>query len=157
SLAGFGDLARLLSRVKEHPSFAALIPHLRILNDGEVRQTTTSPASDQVANKLFELYVGCLALRCGTDVTLDDPSSSRGDTPDVIATFGPMRWGIACKVLHGSHPQSILNLVASGLEQIERSDVDTGLVIVNLKNRIDHNFYWPPPEVAATGEARPLV
>lgn len=154
SLAGFGDLARLLLRVKDHPSFEALLPHLRMLNDGEVRQTTSSPASDQVANKLFELYVACLAMRCGMDVSLDDPCNSQGNNPDVIATFAETRWGIACKVLHGTHSQSILNLVASGLDQIDRSDVTTGLVIVNLKNRIDHNFYWPPTEFTDTGEAR---
>lgn len=154
SLAGFGDLARLVLRVKDHPSFEAVLPHLRILNDGEVRQTTKSPASDQVANKLFELYVGCLAMRCGTQVTLDDPSDSRGDNPDVLVTFGKTRWGLACKVLHGTHPQSILNLVASGVDQIERSDATTGLVIVDLKNRIDHNYYWPLTEFDESGEAR---
>src|SRR5689334_9030643 len=49
SLAGFGGLARLVLRVQEHPSFPALLPHLRLLNDGEVRQTAWSPATDQVA------------------------------------------------------------------------------------------------------------
>ena len=154
SLAGFGDLARLVLRVKDHPSFEALLPHLRMLNDGEVRQTTWSPASDQVANKLFELYVGCLAMRCGTNIKLDDPFESHGDTPDVLATFGQLRWGIACKVVHGTHPQSVLNLVASGIDQIDRSEATTGLVIVSLKNRIDHNYYWPPTEFDHTGEAR---
>jgi hypothetical protein len=41
-------------------------------------------------------------------VQLDDPVNSAGDNPDVIAMFDGIRWGIACKVLHGSHPQSIL-------------------------------------------------
>lgn len=154
SLAGLGDLARVVLRVKDHPSFGALLPHLRMLNDGEVRQTTNSPASDQVANKLFELYVGCLAMWCGSDVMLDDPHGSRGDNPDVMATFGRARWGIACKVLHGNHPQSILNLVASGVDQIDRSDAATGIVIVNLKNWIDHNYYWPATEFTEAGEAR---
>src|SRR5690348_10083838 len=62
--------------------------------------------------------------------------------------------GIACKVVHGAHPQAILSLVASGLDQIDRSNAETGLVIVNLKNRIDHSYYWPPTEFSETGEAR---
>lgn len=144
SLSGFGNLARLVLSVEGHASFPELLPHLRILNDGEVRQTARSPASDQVANKLFELYIACIAMRCGVDVCLDNPQQSQGNNPDVLATFNGVRWGIACKVLHGAHPQTILDLVASGVEQIDRSEAATGIVMVNLKNWINHDYYWPP-------------
>lgn len=154
SLAGFGDLARLVLGVEGHPSFPALLPHLRLLNHGEVLQTSKSLATDQVANKLFELYIGCLAMRCGHSVLLDNPLHSAGDNPDIIATFDDVRWGIACKVLHGNHQQSILNLLDSGLQQIERSSASTGVVIINLKNRIDHDYYWPTTVFSMDGQAQ---
>jgi hypothetical protein len=151
SLAGFGDLARLVLSVSNSESFQALLPHLRLLNDGQILQNIPSRASDQIANKLFELYVACLAMRCGTNVTLDDPSRSDGSNPDVLCTFGGIRWGIACKVVHGASPQSLLDLIEGGLDQIDRSPASTGVVIVNLKNRIDHDFYWPPTTIDANG------
>lgn len=144
SFAGLADLTKLLLAVDGHPSFDALLPHLRLLNDGRVLLNDPAPATDQVANKLFELYIGALSMLCGSDVSLDDPVSASGLNPDVLASFNGDAWGIACKVLHGSHPQTLIDLIESGLDQIDRSPATTGAVVVNVKNRINHDRYWPP-------------
>src|SRR5207249_1641227 len=105
TLVGVHELATLILASETFPSFHALIPHLKLLNDGSALQNIPSPGRDQATNKLFELFVGSLAVQCGSDVLMDDPFKSSGDNPDVIATLGGRRWGLACKVLHGDSPE----------------------------------------------------
>ena len=96
TLIGVYEIATLLLAVQHSPQFSALVPHLRLLNDGAVLQNQPSPGRDDATNKLFELYMGAVALQCGEGVVLDDPTSSKGDNPDVLVTLGGRRWGIAC-------------------------------------------------------------
>jgi len=37
----------------------------------------------------------------------------------------------------------LLERVREGVDQIEKADVDHGIVIVNLKNLIPHDIIWP--------------
>jgi len=114
-----------------------------LLNVGEVSQSRPVSATDQASNKIFELLAGCFAMRCGTNVSLDDPDHSRGDNPDVLATIRGRQWGIACKVLHSVNPKTILDNIVEGLRQIRTSTAETGFVFLNLKNVLDHAKYWP--------------
>jgi len=58
-------------------------------------------------------------------------------------SFENRRWGIACKVLHSPQIQSIIDNVIKGLEQIEKSESDTGFVLISLRNIIDYDDFWP--------------
>jgi hypothetical protein len=86
TLIGVYDLATLILEAEQSPSFPALVPHLRLLNEGSILQNAPSPGSDQAADKIFELFVATLAIQCGTDIEVDDPVSSRGDGGGVTAS-----------------------------------------------------------------------
>lgn len=142
-LVGLTELAALILGASSHPSFPALLKHLHLLNAGSAIQNTRSMSTDQATNKVFELFCATLAMRCGIDVLLDDPESSEGDNPDVLFTIDDRRWGVACKVLHSPHPQTFVDRLSEGIAQIERSEASIGIVVVNLKNLIHHDEYWP--------------
>lgn len=146
---GFSDLAAAaelgvqLLAVQHHPDFDKLVPHLRLLDKGEASQATKAGHGDQAANKIFELLAACYSMRCGSDVDLDDPDkSSGGKNPDVLVTMAGQRWGVACKVLHSLHPESIVENVRKGLDQIDASPAETGFLFFNLKNVVNRERYW---------------
>jgi hypothetical protein len=141
-LMGVAEFARALLSVREHPEFGKLVRHLRLLNNATAIQNTPSPTTDQATNKLFELFVAAAILPCGNDIDLDDPNNADGTNPDVLITVGARRWGIACKVVHSQHPLTLFGNIEKGVDQIEASNADTGIVIVNLKNVIDREHYW---------------
>lgn len=143
TLIGVYELASLLLAVRRSPGFAALVPHLHLLNEGAALQNKPSAGSDQATNKIFELYMGAAAIQCGTDPALDDPEHSNGRNPDVLFTAGGKRWGIACKVLHGRHPQGFVDNLTKGLDQIDASEAEVGVVAFNLKNVLAHDEVWP--------------
>jgi hypothetical protein len=151
TLVGVHELASYILEVKESSSFPSLLPHLRLLNDGASLQNVPSGAGDQATNKLFELFVATLAIQCGSNVTLDDPYTATGDNPDVLATLGRRRWGIACKTLHGVHPEGFMRNLEKGLDQIENSPAEIGVVIFNLKNVLPHDRIWPLAPIPDSG------
>jgi hypothetical protein len=143
-MVGLFDLLVKLVSCEGHPSFPQLGPHLRLLNEGNPLQSVTTSVLDQENNKLFELYVAALCVGIPADnVVLDDPNSSRGDNPDVLATYGGTRWGLACKALHSSAPKTIMDNIRKAIDQIERSDADTGFPVLSAKNIIAHDEIWP--------------
>jgi len=142
-LIGLTELGALLAAVRNHPDFDALLPHLRLLNDGTSLQNIPSPQRDSASNLLFELFTALLIMPSGSEVVLDDPRHSTGSNPDVLATIDRRRWGFACKVIHSSHPEAFIARLEEGLVQLERSEAELGVVFFNLKNVIDHERYWP--------------
>jgi len=142
---GILNLMQLILAHAEHPSFDALLPHLRLLSEGAACQTKAAPATDSVSNKLFELRLALACIRTGTDLILDDPvRSSGGKNPDIMCRMRDGRiWGFACKVIHGKAPMSLFQLLESGTNQIERSIADVGLVVTSLKNRLPHEGLFP--------------
>ena len=143
TLIGVHEFASLLLKVQNNSQFQVLLPHLRLLNGGEALQNSRSLTSDQATNKLFELYMGAVALQCGRDLELDDPVSSRGHNPDVLITIDGRRWGIACKVLHSKHPQTFADNLTEGIRQIDESEAEVGVVAFNVKNILSHDEIWP--------------
>lgn len=152
ALAGVYELSSLILSTRAHPSFSQLLPHLRLLNDGSALQNTKSRGNDDSSNKLFELLVACLAMQLSEDVELDDPKASTGRNPDVLASIGEQRWGFACKVLHSTHPEGFLDHLRKGIDQIERSPAEVGIVVFSLKNVLPHDDLWPlVPDSSGTG------
>jgi hypothetical protein len=143
AMIGINELGGLILTVRNHADFTRLVPHLSLLNEGAALQNVPSEQRDQATRKLFELLAATLAMQCGENVLLDDPHHSRGDNPDVLAQIGGRCWGIACKVLHSIHPEGFVQHLERGPDQIERSPAETGVVMFNLKNVIDHDRYWP--------------
>lgn len=140
-LIGLNELSGLLLGLKDHPEFPTLIPHLRLLNEGLGVQNMPSDAVDQATNKVFELYMALLALQCGNHLELDD-NKSKGRNPDVLITINGRRWGLACKALHGTNPEGFIQHLEKGIDQIEKSPAETGVVVFTIKNIIDQSRYW---------------
>ena len=139
---GLYDLVRRVVRLRDHPEFAVIVDHLRLLNTGTIAQNIIA-ATDQVAAKIFELLIGLICLEAGHQTALDHPLASYGDNPDILTTIDGKRWGFACKVLSGRSPITVFDRIEEGLEQIDVSPAEIGAVIVNLKNVIDHDRTWP--------------
>jgi hypothetical protein len=143
-MVGLYDFLVKLVAAGTHPDFPQLLPHLRLLNEGNPLQSVNTSVLDQENNKLFELYVAALCLGIPvTDLTVDDPHSPSGDNPDVLATYDGKRWGLACKALHSSAPKTIMDAIRKAVDQIERSGAQSGFPVLTAKNIIPHDEIWP--------------
>ncbi len=149
---GAFEIIKLILLNRENPEIAGIVPHLRLLNEGAMTQTSAARGIDDASNKLFELYIALGALRVGSNVGLDDPQSSTGKNPDIICRMLDGRtWGFACKVPFGIAPMSLFNLIEKGFEQIDRSSVDTGIVTISFKNNLPHDRLFPQFGIDASG------
>jgi hypothetical protein len=143
-IVGMSHLIALVLSVRDHESFGQLLAHLRLLNEATAPQNSPSVVTDAASNKMFELVLAIAAMRAGQSVTLDDPNSSKGDNPDVLIERGDEGpFGVACKVLHSSHPQTILDNVRKAVQQIDRSPATRGVVAISLKNLFPHDVFFP--------------
>lgn len=157
AMAGVYELSNLILSARAHPKFSQLIPHLRLLNAGSALQNTKSRGNDDASNKLFELLIACMAMQLAENVELDSPEKSTGLNPDVLATIGGRRWGFACKVLHSTHPEGFLDHLRKGLDQIQRSPAEVGIVVFSLKNVLPHDELWPLEAGGPGGDASPAA
>src|ERR1700722_2454137 len=157
--AGTHDLAAKVSAVGDgHQEMRPMItPHLNLLSTtkyvtlnafnprGEGTRDTWTEHGD--ADKVIELYWGCLCVLAGLQVELDDPvASSDGKNPDVLATASDGTvWGFAIKTLtrpsrSENIPKNLRSNIETGLTQITNSRADKGFVVVNVKNVINHEM-----------------
>jgi hypothetical protein len=134
----------------QHPDFAQLLDHFGELAKGGVRQNQWTNVLDRIAPKVFELLIALAAMNMGTGLELDHPTkSSRGTNPDVIVTIDGQRWAFACKMLNTFAPgapakvRAYFDNILDGVRQINNATVDHGMVVVSMKNVIDHERAWP--------------
>lgn len=142
------DLAAKVLAVAEHADFDQLIPHLKMLMAGAVHLTQEPPyGSADVYNKLIELYWACLLMMNEANIELDHPEHSTGDNPDVLS-YGPkFSHAYAFKTVRSPHVQSLLEHITKGIEQIERSKAQEGIVALQLTPRILSAGLWPENNV----------
>lgn len=129
-----------------HPDFIQLCPHFELLltEEAQVVQTAWSPVTDPANNKLFELVIAMGVMQFGQNVEVDHPvRSSGGKNPDVLALVRGKRWAFACKAMHSANPLTYAGAVGKAVEQIDASDAAKGVVVVNLKNILDQDAFWP--------------
>ena len=138
------DLAEKIILVQNHPDFPQLVPHLQLLaRDSDLSQFSFTPRENQDNNKTFELYLAAAGLHVMTGCTVDNPEQSRGDNPDIMGHFNGRLWAVACKAMHTTNPKTFLDRVEEGVMQIERSIAERGIVVVNMKNTLNHDDLWP--------------
>lgn len=143
NIIGSYDLINKILSVKEHPLFVRILPHIELLNNSNFFQNIRSSPTDQSANKVFELYMCLLSMTFSSQIDVDSPIKSTGDNPDVIFSSNGHDIGIACKVMHSDKVKTFFEKFVEGVEQIERSRCDTGFVVINMKNIINHDEFWP--------------
>jgi hypothetical protein len=85
--AAIHDLAAKVLSAQALPDFSSFDEHLRLIAQAEefttIGQIAAADARDDISRKIAELYVGCLAIHCGTQVELDHPQHAAGDNPDL--------------------------------------------------------------------------
>jgi hypothetical protein len=147
--AGIHDLAAKVLCAQALPEFPSFIDHLRLIAAGKVytsvTQNNVSDIRDDVSRKIAELYVGCLAIHCGTDLALDHPTASKGDNPDVMLSYAGRRWALAIKTISSQSGQTIFENIEGACKQINRSNADAGMVVINTKNVLNHTSFLRPP------------
>lgn len=86
-------------------------------------------------------------MRFMTDCRVEDAESKSGErrarNPDFIGKWRGKSWGIACKALHSVHPETTISHITKGIDQIKKSGVDVGIVLLNAKNLIPEDAAWP--------------
>ncbi len=144
--AGVHDFAAKLLAARNTPEFAEFNEHVRLIATGKLKTTLSQIAendpTDDTARKLVELYLGCLAVHCGEDIRLDHPTHARGDNPDILLSYRNRTWALAIKTPSSRHGQTLFENIEKAGQQIERSGADKGLIILNVKNIIDHEALW---------------
>ena len=141
---GLTDLITKIVKSSKHPNFQTLLPYLEKLNDNNPIQNTKTSVLDQYNNKLFELYIATLCLNLnGSSIAIDDPDYSVGDNPDILVEINGKLWGFGCKTLHSKQPMTIFENIEKAVDQIEKSIADVGVPIINIKNIMDHDTFWP--------------
>ena len=148
--AGIHDLAAKVLSAERLPDFSSFEAHLKMLAEAQafttISQNNVADSRDDISRKMAELYVGCLAIHCGSQVLLDDPKGAKGDNPDVMLTYDAQRWSLGIRTLVSArHGQTIFDNIERASQQIDASTAQRGLVVINAKNVIDHDRLWAPP------------
>ena len=142
-ILGIWSLLTKIIRHRNHPSFPQFVPHLELLNKGRVVQNKSLRTSDEASNKIFELLMALTLLDIGNDLVLDHPSLAEGNNPDILVTIDRQRWGFGCKTVYGKSAKTFWDNIKKGSEQIENSEAVIGCVLINFRNLLDHDRYWP--------------
>lgn len=147
---GIHDLAAKVLSAERLTDFKSFEAHLKMIAEAQafttISQGSIADSRDDISRKMAELYVGCLAIHCGSQVLLDKPTGAEGDNPDVMLTYDAERWSLGIKTLVSDrNGQTIFDNVERASKQIGASTAQRGLVVINAKNVIDHNRLWAPP------------
>lgn len=101
--------------------------HWQYFRSADAIPTRGGP-NTSASNKLGELFVGAAVAQFANDV--------RAAEPDITCEFEGTRWGIACKTFHSANPRTHLARLIEGAMQLEKADVQHGIVAVNLANLV---------------------
>lgn len=92
---------------------------------------------------------GALVIHFAFDVELDHPVKSKGDNPDVMFSVEPdgipvSRWALAIKTVSSRAGQTIFENIQKAAKQIDSAacPADRGMVVINLKNSLQHDQLW---------------
>jgi len=136
-----------LIEVMKNPSLVSRADQIDILrsaagiHDLAAKMLTVEPLPD--------FPIGSIAAHIGTDVSLDSPTSAKGDNPDVMFTHQESdqvatRWAFAIKTIESQHGRTIFERIAHAAKQIDSPKclADRGMVVINAKSALDHNALW---------------
>jgi len=144
-MLGLVDLAFKVVATTETRFFEALMPHLKLLQSSTVDPSQNAPTAltDQANHKLFELLIAAACAPFAEDLLVEPPDANTSKTPDVTVAAKRRRWGIACKVLQTDSTARYRDNVLKGIRQIDRCDVDRGIVMINVKNLVPFETFLP--------------
>jgi|TARA_B100000519_G_C14259916_1_gene447126 hypothetical protein len=149
--AGVADFAAKILSVQEISEFDRFLPHLQLIAETKLKtasfgQNSAGAYNDDTSRKMAELYMGCLVAHLSQSVDLDSPTAAKGDNPDVIFETVPKTiplrkeiWAFAIKTISSQSGQTIFERIREGAKQIECCRADSGMVLINTKDALDHD------------------
>jgi hypothetical protein len=142
-LIGLQDFVAKIVGAKDHPEFPNLLPHLRKINEIEIRLNTSTRVTDQASHKVIELYWGAACMHIAERVSLEDPKGQKERNPDVLATLNATLWGFPCKSLFANKPETLRGALTKAICQIEVSPAKVGIPVINMQSIIPYDRVWP--------------
>lgn len=125
--ASLADLVTKVVAVQGHREFPKLCDHLElVVGHQPFVQRYFTKREDQNANKVFELYLGTLALLVGESITMDPPKTSKGTNPDVITRFKNRNWAWRARSWIRTTRTATLTLI-KGVKQIDAAASSPGV------------------------------
>lgn len=155
--AGFHDFAAKVLSAEGQPDFHKFVPHLRLLgesaeNFSTLIQNARAPLPNDVNRKLTELYMGALAINLAGSIEIDSPYAAKGNNPDLLFTYlgDPQKdrlWALAIKSVSGASGQTYFDRIKEAAGQIDAPacPAHIGMVVINLKDTLDHDALWRAP------------
>jgi hypothetical protein len=126
---GADTLTKVLHR-GERAGLTQFRRHWRSLKGGNPLVTAPSYGHCQKRTRCWELVLASLCANFCEQV-LDEE-------PDIVAVRQQMRLGIAAKMLFTSTKSALLSRIEEGIDQLERSAIDAGIVAINLTDVYPH-------------------
>ena len=146
-IMGCYHISQLIKDLSVKSGFEEFHKHLYLLGKSNFAQNIKASVTDAGSNKVLELLFGLGAFAVGKNIKLDDPENSKGDNPDIIIDLDNKKWGFACKVISGDSPKTLFQNFEKAVEQIEKSECEIGITVLNFKNRFPANELLPKKSV----------
>ncbi|TBA94354.1 hypothetical protein ELH55_34260 (plasmid) [Rhizobium ruizarguesonis] len=150
--AGVHDMAAKILAVEGIDEFDQFVAHLGLiagkkLDVASLGQLAPGQYNDDTGRKMVELYIAALVSHFASEISLDHPTNSKGDNPDVMFTYEPgienhppLRWALAIKTIRSKQGQTIFERIAEGSRQIDspQCKANVGMVVINTRDALDH-------------------
>ena len=131
----FGLLSQIWA-LKKCPSdrLQLAIEKIKIYRSKEI-SLISSEENSQHRNFAWELVSFCCLSRFTEKTDFNEP--------DISALYGGVKFGFPCKVLYSENPEKQAATIIKGVKQLETSDCEFGLILVNVSNLLLHDNFFP--------------
>jgi hypothetical protein len=155
--AGLHDLAAKVLSAEGLLEFETFKPHLKLLGENAesfstLIQNARAALPNDTNRKLTELYIASLAIHLANSIELDSPNAAKGNNPDILFSYvgdpcKGRRWALAIKSVSGESGQTYFERIQEAARQIDAAvcPADIGMVVINLKDTLDHDALWRTP------------
>lgn len=144
------NFIRNINKHRNRNDFHLLKNHLALLLETNFAQNDSSPdlfgIEKENDNKAWEMFLVIALMNINAEIiSIDNPivSNSNKKNVDIVTNLEGVKFGFECKVPGSDslNAKSFLGLIKRGINQIIESDVDCGIVCLNMKNIIEHNIF----------------
>ncbi len=129
---GLEYIIKVIHMALRSPSGEALLSRLDVFKGADLTLTNSTQHSHE-RDFLWELIVACICSGFCSNVRFDEP--------DIRCHYSGLDWGIPCKLFYTHSKYGQIERIVSGARQLEKSSADSGCIIVNLANLINHSRY----------------
>lgn len=110
-----------------------------LAGEDDVGLIEISPTADDGRSRdaVWELLAACIMASHCEDVHYEEP--------DIACMFRHAKFGVACKFAYSNNRRTQLDAIMKGVRQLEDSECEYGVVLVNVTNLIPHDLFLPEP------------